>query len=106
MAAPSRDQPRASRRPGGDRRGGGPRAHDSPGRSERVARSPAGLVHEIRNRLTTILGQAELLLLGADDPDKGRGRLQIIVKETSRAAGMLQNILQFSRRESTEGRPL
>ena len=70
-----------------------------------VGKLAAGLVHEIRNRLTTILGQAELLLLGADDPDKGRGRLQIIVKETSRAAGMLQNLLQFSRRESTERRP-
>ncbi len=70
-----------------------------------VGKLAAGLVHEIRNRLTTILGQAELLLLGSDEPEKGRERLQIIVKETSRAAGMLQNLLQFSRRGSTEQRP-
>jgi len=56
----------------------------------------AGLAHEIRNRLTAILGQAELLLIGSDDPAHGRQRLNTIVEETSRAARMLQNLLRFS----------
>src|SRR5436309_5796465 len=63
-----------------------------------VGKLAAGLAHETRNRLTVILGQAELLLMGSDDPVKSRERLHTIVQETSRAAQMLQNLLRFSGR--------
>src|SRR3970282_2014346 len=46
----------------------------------------AGVAHEIRNRLATILGQAELMLVGRDDPDKARERVRPIVKATPREA--------------------
>jgi signal transduction histidine kinase len=62
-----------------------------------VGKLAAGLVHELRNLLTAILGQAELLLLTSSDPARSRERAHIIVKETSRATQMLQNLLQFSR---------
>jgi signal transduction histidine kinase/DNA-binding response OmpR family regulator len=67
-----------------------------------VGKLAAGLAHETRNRLTAILGQAELLLMGSDDPIKSRERLHTIIQETSRAAQMLQNLLRFTGRHSTE----
>jgi len=70
-----------------------------------VGKLAAGLAHETRNRLTAILGQAELLLMGSDDPIKSRERLHTIVQETSRAAQMLQNLLRFTGSHSTERRP-
>src|SRR5207249_10323574 len=70
-----------------------------------VGKLAAGLAHETRNRLTAILGQAELLLMGADDPVKSRERLHTIVQETSRAAKMLQNLLRFTSRHSAERHP-
>src|SRR4030095_13583517 len=69
-----------------------------------VGKLAAGLAHETRNRLTAILGQAELLLMGSDDPVKSRERLHIIVQETSRAAQMLQNLLRYTSRTETERR--
>src|SRR5437870_8809127 len=70
-----------------------------------VGKLAAGLAHETRNRLTVILGQAELLLMGSDDPIKSRERLHTIVQETSRAAQMLQHLLRFAGGNSTERRP-
>src|SRR6266849_2752347 len=67
-----------------------------------VGKLAAGLAHETRNRLTAILGQAELLLMGSDDPIKSRERLHTIVQETSRAAQMLQNLLRFTSGHSAE----
>ncbi len=69
-----------------------------------VGKLAAGLAHETRNRLTAILGQAELMLMGSDDPAKSRERLHIIVQETSRAAQMLQNLLRYTSRTETERR--
>jgi signal transduction histidine kinase len=70
-----------------------------------VGKLAAGLVHELRNLLTAILGQAELLLMTSDDPAKSRERAHVIVKETARATQMLQNLLQFSRPHMTERQP-
>lgn len=66
-----------------------------------VGKLAAGLVHELRNLLTAILGQAEMLLMASADPAKSRERAHVIVKETARATRMLQNLLQFSRPPST-----
>ena len=70
-----------------------------------VGKLAAGVAHEIRNRLAMILGQAELMLVGSYDPEKARERLRVIVRETSRAAGMLQDLLRFSRGEAAAPRP-
>jgi signal transduction histidine kinase/FixJ family two-component response regulator len=70
-----------------------------------VGKLAAGLAHETRNRLTAILGQAELLLMGSDGPTKSRERLHTIVQETSRAAQMLQNLLRFTSGHSAERHP-
>jgi signal transduction histidine kinase len=67
-----------------------------------VGKLAAGLVHEINNPLTVILAQAQLLMTKADTPAEDRERLGHIVRETARAASLLQNLLQLSRRHSPE----
>src|SRR5262245_55291700 len=70
-----------------------------------VGELASGVAHEINNPLTTILGQAHLLL--ADDELKPivRERLTIIADETSRAARIVQNLLMFARHYAPERRP-
>ena len=70
-----------------------------------VGKLAAGLAHETRNRLTAILGQAELLLMGSDGPAKSRERMHTIIQETSRAAQMLQNLLRFTSGHAAERHP-
>ncbi len=70
-----------------------------------VAKLAAGVVHEINNPLTAILGQSELLLTKGNLAPADRERLALIMQETSRAARMLRNLLQFSRDYPPERRP-
>jgi signal transduction histidine kinase len=70
-----------------------------------VAKLAAGVVHEINNPLTAILGQSELLMTRGNLTPADRERLSLIIQETSRAARMLRNLLQFSRDYPPERRP-
>ena len=63
----------------------------------------SGLAHEIRNRLTAILGLAELSLRRSDVSVTGRQFLHTIVEETSVAVRLLQNLLQFAGGHSLKG---
>ena len=70
-----------------------------------VGRLAAGAAHEVRNPLTTILGQAQLILAQPRLPARVREKVNIIIGETSRAAQILQNLLAFSRQEAPTRRP-
>ena len=70
-----------------------------------VGELASGVAHEINNPLTTILGQAHLLLDHRDVTPYVRGRLTIIADEASRAARIVQNLLLFSRHYPPERRP-
>ena len=70
-----------------------------------VGELASGVAHEINNPLTTILGQAHLLLERPDLPEATRRRLTIISEEASRAARIVQNLLLFSRHYPPERRP-
>jgi len=70
-----------------------------------VGELASGVAHEINNPLTTILGQAHLLLAGGDVKEAARDRLNIIAEETSRAARIVQNLLMFARHYTPERRP-
>lgn len=59
----------------------------------------AGIAHEINNPLTAILGGASLLACDAADPED-RETLEAIAREARRAADLVKNLLDFSRRES------
>jgi signal transduction histidine kinase/DNA-binding response OmpR family regulator len=70
-----------------------------------VGKLAAGLVHEINNPLTVILAQAELLMTKADTRAEDRERLAVIIGETARAAHLLRNLLQLSRRDPPQRQP-
>jgi C4-dicarboxylate-specific signal transduction histidine kinase len=70
-----------------------------------VGELASGVAHEINNPLTTILGQAHLLLDHRDSTPHVRSRLMIIADEASRAARIVQNLLLFSRHYPPERRP-
>ncbi len=70
-----------------------------------VGELASGVAHEINNPLTTILGQAHLLLARHDMTEYVRDRLTVISEEASRAARIVQNLLVFARHYPPERRP-
>ena len=70
-----------------------------------VGELASGVAHEINNPLTTILGQAHLLLDHSDVTPHVRDRVKIIADEASRAARIVQNLLLFARHYPPERRP-
>lgn len=56
----------------------------------------AGVAHELNNPLTAILGISDLLIERASDP-AGRRQLELVNEQARRAAGIVQNLLAFSR---------
>src|SRR5207247_5064484 len=74
-------------------------------RSSTVGNLAAGLVHEMNNPLTVILGQAELVMTELADSTRGRERVRIIMQETSRVGRLLQRVLQLSQPQPSERRP-
>src|SRR5262249_18030083 len=70
-----------------------------------VGELASGVAHEINNPLTTILGQAQLLLDRPDVNEYVRERLSIVSDEAARAARIVQNLLLFSRHYPPERRP-
>jgi two-component system NtrC family sensor kinase len=70
-----------------------------------VGELASGVAHEINNPLTTILGQAHLLLARHDMTEYVRERLTVIAEEASRAARIVQNLLVFARHYPPERRP-
>ena len=70
-----------------------------------VGELASGVAHEINNPLTTILGQAHLLLEHQDVTPYVRTRLALIADEASRAGRIVQNLLLFSRHYPPERRP-
>ncbi len=70
-----------------------------------VGELASGVAHEINNPLTTILGQAHLLLADTELKPLVRDRLTIIADETARTARIVQNLLMFARHYTPERRP-
>ena len=70
-----------------------------------VGELASGVAHEINNPLTTILGQAHLLLEHHEVTPYVRTRLALIADEASRAGRIVQNLLLFSRHYPPERRP-
>ena len=73
-------------------------------RRSTVSKLAAGLVHEINNPLTAILGQAQLLMRDTELSSGSRERLRVIIQETSRAARLLKSVQGVSRPQRLERR--
>jgi signal transduction histidine kinase len=65
----------------------------------------SGVAHELNNPLCGVLGYAQLLRQGNEDPKVQKG-LEVIFREADRAAKIVGNLLKFARREKPEKKPL
>ena len=70
-----------------------------------LGRMVTAIAHEINNPLTTILGQAQLLLGASDVSPRFRERLVMVSDEAFRAARIVHNLLTFARHSPPERRP-
>ena len=70
-----------------------------------VGELASGVAHEINNPLTTILGQAHLILAHPQATEPVRERARIVTDEAARAARIVQNLLLFARQYPSERRP-
>jgi len=71
-----------------------------------VGRLAAGVAHEINNPLTGVLTFAHLLRDKENLDEQDREDLDLIVRETSRAAQIVRGLLDFARERPAEKRPL
>ncbi len=70
---------------------------------EAIAQLAGGIAHEFNNILTTISGYTELLLIKNKSLDtKARNALQAIFSQAKRAAHLVNQLLDFSRRNKAE----
>lgn len=75
-------------------------------RLEAIGRLAGGVAHDFNNLLTAILGSGEMLLLGMDQDDTGRRRVEEILTAGQRAAALTRQLLAFSRRQIMQPRRL
>jgi two-component system nitrogen regulation sensor histidine kinase GlnL len=74
-------------------------------RFQAIGQMAAGLAHEIKNPLGGIRGAAELLAHRAAD-DKARETAGIIVREATRIASLVEDLMVFARGEALRLRPV
>ena len=63
-----------------------------------VGQLAAGIAHDFNNMLTVMMGNAQLLEMSSDIPDSAKKNLGSIVSQGRRAAQLIQQILDFSRK--------
>ncbi len=73
---------------------------------EAIGTLAGGIAHDFNNILSGILGYAQLAEMNLDNPIKAKGHMAQIVKGAQRAAGLIQQILTFSRQTEYEKHPL
>lgn len=69
---------------------------------EAIAQLAGGIAHEFNNILTTISGYAELLLIKNKPDKRTRAALETILSQSKRAAHLVSQLLDFSRRSKPE----
>jgi PAS domain S-box-containing protein len=71
---------------------------------EAVGQLAGGIAHDFNNLLTAILGSTELLLAGTAAADPRREDVQEISRAAHRAAGLVRQLLAFSRKQVMQPR--
>ena len=66
---------------------------------EAVGQLAGGIAHDFNNLLTAILGSTELLLASTGEEDARREDVQEISRSAHRAAGLVRQLLAFSRKQ-------
>jgi len=67
-----------------------------------VGQLAGGIAHDFNNLLTAISGHCDLLLLRRDSDDPDFGDLQQIAQNANRAAGLVSQLLAFSRKQTQQ----
>lgn len=67
---------------------------------EAIGQLAGGIAHDFNNLLTAISGHCDLLLLRRDESDPDYGDLSQILQNANRAAGLVAQLLAFSRKQS------
>jgi signal transduction histidine kinase len=73
---------------------------------EAIGTLAGGIAHDFNNILGIIMGFSEIALLTAPPESKYREYLQEVFKASGRAKELVNQILTFSRKSKTEGRPM
>jgi PAS domain S-box-containing protein len=73
---------------------------------EAIGTLAGGIAHDFNNILSGILGYAQLLEMNIDRPDRIKNNIKQIVKGSSRASELVQQILTFSRQADHKKQPL
>jgi len=68
---------------------------------EAIGRLAGGVAHDFNNKLSVILGYADLLKNTASAPDKARGFINQIIKAANQSRDITHQLLAFSRKEVT-----
>ncbi|MGM0553006.1 MAG: sensor histidine kinase [Pseudomonadota bacterium] len=63
----------------------------------------AGVAHELNTPLGSILGYSQLLMDCCEDPTRARHFARTISEETKRCSRVIQNLLNYARKETCEG---
>ena len=71
---------------------------------EAIGRLAGGVAHDFNNILMSIMGSADLLLMGLRWEDSARGEAAEIKQSVERGAGLTRQLLAFSRRQPTRPR--
>jgi PAS domain S-box-containing protein len=70
-----------------------------------IGRMGSGIVHEIKNPLTSIMMMSDIIIASPEVPEKTRRYADIIQKESQRILRLSQNILSFARPQKPEMKP-
>ncbi len=75
-------------------------------RLEAIGTLAGGIAHDFNNILNAINGLAELALAEADDPEKVKKYLSVILDQTKHGANLVRQILDFARKGPSDKRPV
>jgi two-component system, cell cycle sensor histidine kinase and response regulator CckA len=73
---------------------------------EGIGKLAGGIAHDFNNLLTVILGRSDLLLSRMDQADPGYVGIRLIHTTAMRAAKLTRQLLQFSRQQVLQPKPL
>ena len=71
-----------------------------------VGQLAAGIAHDFNNLLTGILGYAEMMSINTDLPQQFQSSVRVIQQQGQRAAQLIQQILDFSRKSIRQPLPV
>jgi PAS domain S-box-containing protein len=75
-------------------------------RMEAIGTLAGGIAHDFNNILSSIFGYTQLAEMTLDTPEKAKKHIAQVVKGAQRAAGLVQQILTFSRQTDVKKHPL